>query len=524
MNMRHVIGVDVGTGSARAGVFDICGQLLATASHDISINHPKAEWAEQSSDDIWSAVTKAVRECVSKSGVPADQIEGISYSATCSLVLLDGEGAPITLSEGDENWNIIVWMDHRATTEALEITSTGSPVLNNVGGTMSPEMQIPKLMWLKRHRKDLWDRLGYAGDLADYLTYRSSGSIERSVCTLGCKWTYNPDAGNGAGAWDRAFLTQMGLGDLLEKAQLPDRAKSVGTSLGGLTHQAAEELGLTTNCQVAVGLIDAHSGALGTIGLHADDHLDTRLALIAGTSNCHIALSPERCEVPGVWGPYSGAVIDGMWCIEGGQSATGALLDHIVALMGSHRFDGNPHAELAYELKALADKTPDFAGCVDVLPDFIGNRAPFADPDMRGGVYGLTIEDPRETFRKVYWATAASIAYGTRLIIEQMNRHGYAIDKVHLSGGHKKSPLFVDLYADATGCDIILSEAEEPVLLGAAIAALQQFETGASISKAVAHMNHELIVHKPRQSFQMAHQKRYERFKAYYKQSGKETW
>ncbi|MBB4304569.1 FGGY-family pentulose kinase [Rhodobium orientis] len=514
--MRYVVGVDVGTGSARAGLFDETGRIHRAASRPIPIHRPKAEWAEQSSDAIWQAVCEAVRDCVATAEIAPEQVAGISYSATCSLVLLDTNGAPLRLSEGPEGWNIIVWMDHRAIAEAEEITRSGSPVLDNVGGTMSPEMEIPKLMWLKRHRPGLWAQLGFAGDLADYLTYRSSGSLDRSVCTLGCKWTYDPDAG----AWNTKFLADMGLADLLAKGRLPDQAVPVGSPLGPLSAEAAEDLGLTTDCRVAAGLIDAHAGALGTIGLFVDDRIESRMALIAGTSNCHIGLSRSRREVPGVWGPYGGAVVDGMWCTEGGQSATGALLDHLVDLMAPDDVKAGPLDALSDALKQRADALPDFAGVVDVIPDFIGNRAPFADAELRGSISGLTIEAPEETFAKTYWAAAAGIAYGTRLIIEQMNRHGYAIDTIHLSGGHRKSALLIDLYADATGCDVVLSEAEEPVLLGAAIAALCQFEESDAVSRVTARMVRDVEVRYPRQQHMELHEARYRRFLKHYSDKG----
>lgn len=513
--MRYVVGVDVGTGSARAGLFDETGKMYATASQPIPMHRPQPEWVEQSSERIWDAVCGSVKACVADSGITQELISGISYSATCSLVLLDKSDLPLRLSDGEEAWNIVVWMDHRATAEADRITRSGSPVLDNVGGTMSPEMEIPKLMWLKSNRPDLWSEMGFAGDLADFLTYRSSGSLERSVCTLGCKWTYDPDGD----AWNKTFLNDMGLEDLLERARLPERAVPIGTPLGALTPDAARELGLTTACRVSSGIIDAHAGALGTIGLFADDRIDARLALIAGTSNCHIGLSSERCVVPGVWGPYGGAVLNGSWCTEGGQSVTGALLDQIIALMGHGHVGENPHAELSARIKAQADRDPNFAGEIEVWPDFLGNRAPFADPDMRGTISGLTIEDPKSTFEKVYWATAASIAYGTRMIIDQMNASGYAIDTIHLSGGHKKSALFVDLYADATGCKVVLSDAEEPVLLGAAISALQQFHD-LSVPAATAQMEFDYAVRAPRPEFAKIHDERYTRFLDYYATRG----
>ena len=104
----------------------------------------------------------------------------------------------------------------------------------------------------------------------------------------------------------------------------------------GLTKQAALELGLVAGIACATSLIDAHAGGLGMIGCRlekigsAKAHLDNRLGIIAGTSTCHMAISKEAQFVPGVWGPYWSAMIPGWWLNEGGQSATGKLIDHII--------------------------------------------------------------------------------------------------------------------------------------------------------------------------------------------------
>src|SRR5690606_20113623 len=179
--------------------------------------------------------------------------------ATCSLVIRDAQGQPVTVSTNGENrWDTIVWLDHRALAEAEECTATGHLVLSYAGGVMSPEMEVPKLMWLKRHMPDSWHRAGIMFDLADFLSWKATGSLARSQSTLTCKWTYlaHTEAG-----WQPDFLASVGLEDLLDKAALPAKASPVGTDLGGLTKTAAGELGLTTACRVGAGLIDAHAGA-----------------------------------------------------------------------------------------------------------------------------------------------------------------------------------------------------------------------------------------------------------------------
>lgn len=171
-----VIAVDVGSSSARAGVFDAGGLLLARAETPFATAHPKTDHAEHSSDEIWAAVCHAVRGAVAAGHIAAEEVKGIAFDATCSLVTLDRDGRPVTASvTGDDRWNVIMWADHRAAAEADEITATRHRVLDHVGNVMSPEMEIPKLLWLKRHCPDAWRRYGLVLDLTDYLTWKATG-------------------------------------------------------------------------------------------------------------------------------------------------------------------------------------------------------------------------------------------------------------------------------------------------------------------------------------------------------------
>ncbi|MEK0081984.1 FGGY-family carbohydrate kinase [Benzoatithermus flavus] len=473
MNEPLVIGVDVGTGSARAGVFDTAGRCRGRSQHPIRLRRPRPEHAEHSSEDIWQAVCRSVREAVAEVGVEPEAIRGIGFDATCSLVVRDEAGRPLSVStDGASEWDTIVWLDHRAVAEAEACTASRHRVLDHVGGTMSPEMETPKLMWLKRHLPETWARAGLFLDLADYLTWRASGSVARSECTLTCKWTY---LAHETPAWQQDFFAAMGIPDMRDRGRLPDRATPIGSDLGPLTPQAAQDLGLSTACRVAMGLIDAHAGALGVLGAAAAEGpaaLDRQIAMIAGTSTCHMALSAEARPVRGVWGPYFGAVLPGLWLNEGGQSASGALLDHIVALHAAARdLEGNPHAAITARIDELrAREGEDFAKGLHVLPDFHGNRSPLADPHATGVVSGLTLDHSFDSLCRLYYRTAVAVALGTRHILDALNEKGWRIDTLHVAGGHTRNPLLMELYADATGCAVV-TPAEDAVLLGSAMTA-----------------------------------------------------
>jgi len=280
----------------------------------------------------------------------------------------------------------------------------------------------------------------------------------------------------------------------------------MGERAGGLTTAAAEELGLAPGTPVAVSIIDAHAGGLGLLGAPLDgrapteETLEERVALIGGTSTCHMAVSRAPKFIHGVWGPYFSAMVPGLWLTEGGQSATGALIDHVIAshargaeLAADARREGTtPQALLNRRLDALAHGhafPAEITRGLHVLPDHHGNRSPRADPSLRGMVSGLKLSDSIDQLALVYLATIQAIALGTRHVLEAMNREGYRITTLLASGGDTKNPVFVREHADATGCRVVLPAEPEAVLLGAAILGAVAAGDQPSVLAAMSAMN-----------------------------------
>jgi FGGY-family pentulose kinase len=477
---EFVCAVDVGTASARAGIFDRTGRLLARAEHPILINQPEPTHAEHDSEDIWAAVRHVVRAAVAKSRIDAAQISAIGFDATCSLVVRGAGGGQVSCStSGEQRWDTISWFDHRALKEAHECSRTGHEVLRFVGGVMSPEMQIPKLMWLKRHMPQSWANAQHFFDLADFLTWRACGSNARSQCTLTCKWTYLAHAGG----WQPDFLHTVDLADMRAQGGVPFEATPVGTRIGQLSNKAAMELGLPAGCAVATGLIDAYAGMLGVIGHYAAS--PGRLALVAGTSSCVITQSSKPGFIESFWGPYLGAGLPDVWVAEGGQSATGALLDHLVA---THVAGGVPsadrHVAIVKRIQALRAADPEFGTEMHVLPDFHGNRSPLGEPDARGVIVGLTLDNSFDALCKLYWRSCVAIALGVRHIVEHMRDSGVPVEHLHVAGGHTRNPLLMQLYADVTGVPVVETDTEDAVLLGSAMVAMSALEREPDLAEA----------------------------------------
>lgn len=479
------IGVDVGTGSARAGVFDGLGHLRGAARRPIRTWNEEGGLVEQSSADIWAAVVASVREAMAKAGGGPEDVGGIGFDATCSLVVLDAEGGslPVGPSE-DPQRDVIVWMDHRAMDQTRRINATHHQVLTYVGGVISPEMETPKLLWLKEQRPEIFRRAGHFFDLADFLSWRATGSLSRSVCTVTCKWTYLAHERR----WDAGYFHTIGLGELADEGfarigtEIVDIASPLGT---GLTAAAAAELGLAEGTSVGASLIDAHAGGVGTLGgrnAAGDAPADpaSQLAMIMGTSSCAMALTRQPAFVDGVWGPYFGALLPDYWLLEGGQSAYGAGLDYLVGL--------HPAAEAAREAAAAKDlslldfleqRAVSMAGSLEaaarlardlhIVPEFLGNRSPEADPKAKAAIAGLGLDTSQDSLVRLFVAGLCGLCYGTRQIVEAMRRRGVVIGTIVVSGGAARSPLLRRILADAADLRVALPETAEPVLLGSAM-------------------------------------------------------
>ena len=520
-NTGVIIGVDVGTASARAGVFDAAGEMLAAAKRDITLFRGAGHAVEQSSQEIWQAVCEAVNAALSLCGVAPERVAGIGFDATCSLVVLGDGGAPLAVGEtNDPARNIIVWMDHRATAQAERINALNHPVLRYVGGRISPEMETPKLLWLKENRRETYDSAWQFFDLADFLTWRCTGDLARSTCTVTCKWTYLAHEKR----WDESYFRNAGLEELADEqfSRIGQRIVEPGARCGsGLTEEAAAQLGLPVGTPVAAGIIDAHAGGIGTAGAKGD--ATHSLAYVFGTSSCTMTTTREPVFIPGVWGPYFSAMVPGMWLNEGGQSAAGAAIDRLLAFhptsremeqLAKNRGVSLPVllADLALEKAGNASKTVEFIRGIHVVPEFLGNRAPFSDPHARAVIAGLGMENDVENLLSLYIAGLCSIGYGLRQIIDVQEREGALTESIVISGGAGQHPLIRQLLADTTGRTVVATQASEPVLLGSAILAAVAGGMVSSVHDGMARFTAPAHEYLPAAPYRERHQRRYAAF------------
>lgn len=506
MVMSFYIGVDVGSGSARACIVDERGLILSIFEEPIDKEELKSDFITQSSQQIWDVVCLCVRTVVENSGVPGDKIMGIGFDATCSLVVLDKtthEAVAVGPDFGNNNQNIIMWMDHRAVNETIDINKIDAKCLKYTGGQMSIEMEMPKIKWLKNNMNKTQFENCIFLDLPDFLTWKATGNPKRSYCSAVCKQGFLPEGvENSKYGWSKEFLINIGLEELandnFERLGGPDDNHSNFLSAGQIVDvvntEFHEKTLVSKKCAVGSGIIDAYAGWIGTVGASSGcedaktsgeciDESIGRLAAVAGTSTCHITLSKDPIFVNGVWGPYRDVIVPYYWCTEGGQSCTGALLEHVLTTHPS----ASSLTNLAHEnnmskfsfLNSHIEKmmlehnytTPlMLIKSFFLYGDYHGNRSPIADPDMRGAIIGQSMDTSIDDLARNYLAACEFIAQQTRHIIQAMVSAGHTITSIYMSGGQCKNEILLMLMTNCTGLPVIIPKyIDSAVVFGSAI-------------------------------------------------------
>lgn len=354
-------------------------------------------------------------------------------------------------------------------------------------------MQTPKLLWVKRHRPTVWQRLGQALDLSDALVMDVTGMPVRSLCSMVAKWPYD-----GRSGWLDDYLEGIGLGDLPGKVGSRLPVRSPGEFAGPLSTTAARGMGLSAGIPVAVGMVDAFAGALGATGMTSPNAAGNRLNLITGTSNVIMSVGSTRAGASGFWGPYRDVILPGAWVSEAGQSAAGALLDHLLELWSPSGAQSAPsHADVLQRLTQLyASEGARLAGDIHILPDFAGNRAPLGDADARGLITGLPLESGMNALCRIYWRGAVSLALGIRQLLDHAGTP-WSGETLAMLGGFSRTPLLVQLFADVTGRRMVCGEAGDRVIAGTAALALKASGDSRDLASIAAELSGKVLAFEP---------------------------
>jgi ribulokinase len=449
----YLLGLDCGTESVRAAIFDAEGRLVSFSRGPYRTTHPHQGWAEQDPRDWWLATVQACRGALADGGVEPSAIRALAVAATsCSVVTCDMSGEPLRPA--------LIWMDVRAAAQARRIEQTADPALKYSGYTKtSAEWLLSKVLWVAEHEPETYRRATRFVEFVDWMGHRLTGQWAASINTAAIRAYYD----RLSGGWPTSLFEAVGLPDLIDR--LPTRVVDMGEQLGTLTAAAAEELGLPAGLPVAEGGADAFVAMAGL-----DVLAPGRLALITGSSHLQLAQTAAPSYATGMFGAYTDAVVPGEWTIEGGQVSTGSVVKWLVELVtGARLQEGAPAASAAHQLLSeQASHLPPGSDGVLALDFFQGNRTPYVDAEARGMLWGLSLgHGPAHLYRAVIEA----VCYGTENVFRTFRANGHALTDVVACGGAVNSDLWMQIHADVSNLPISVTEVPEAVSLGAAVLA-----------------------------------------------------
>ena len=500
MNDQYVIGVDYGTDSVRSIIVNaVNGNEMAAAvfyyprwKEGLYCNASLNQFRQHPLDYV-EGLEYTIKSCLQQAGTDiASKVKAISVDTTGSTpVAVDATGTPLALLpafEKNPNAMFVLWKDHTGTGEAAEINDHAKKFDTNylqfVGGIYSSEWFWAKLLHILRVDSEVSNATHSWVEHCDWIPFLLSGGtdakqLKRGVCSAGHKALWSADF-NGLPPDD--FFTSL---DPLLKGftnKLFTETYTSAESVGHLSLEWADKLGLSTDVVIGVGAFDAHMGAVG--GQIEAYHLSK----VMGTSTCDMLVAPmdevEGKLIKGICGQVPGSVIPGMMGMEAGQSAFGdayAWFKNILAwplqklLPKSAIIDANTAAKLIEEatnniiaeLSKQASLIP-LAENNELALDWLnGRRTPDANQLLKGAISGLNLgtDAPR-----IFRAIAEATCFGAKAIVDRFNEEGVPVKGlIGIGGVAKKSPFIMQMMADVMNMPIRIHKSEQTCALGAAM-------------------------------------------------------
>jgi xylulokinase len=430
-NQKYILAHDAGTGGNKAVLCDLNGLVLHSAYQSYGLSYPQAEWVEQDPDELWMVVAATTRQVLQESGIDPADVIGVGVSAQMWNTLpVDEKGTPLS--------PMLSWLDLRSVRQADRVLEGDTPslIFKHTGNIPTAKDSIPKILWLKEERPEIWDRTAYLLDCKEYILFKLTGRIAIDWVGASVYFLFNPYTKR----WSQEVCSHLGIP--LEK--LPP-AFPCTEVIGEITIDAARETGLKAGTPVVICAGDV---AVAQVGAGANRegkvHLCIGTATWVGVSTATFRNDPEKP----FWGLNH---IDPNKYIIAGEMETGggALMwfrdvlcqeeCHQAAVAGTSSYD---------LLTKLAASVPPGSDKLIFLPWLSGERAPVLDHYARGGYIGMTMSHNKAHMTR---AIMEGVAYHLRWICEAMEKTGFVIDSFNGIGGGCNSPVWTQIIADVTG-------------------------------------------------------------------------
>ncbi len=449
-----ILAYDLGTGGNKASLYDPEGRCLASSFVPYETEYPQAGWHEQRPDDWWQSVVMSTRHLLSQQVVDPHSITCLAISGhSLGCVPLDAQGNLLRQSTP-------IWSDKRPVAQAERFFESIDPdawYLQTGSGFPAPHYTVFKILWYRDHEPEMFAGIHKILGTKDYINYRLTGRMATD---------YSYASGSGVydlAGWDYAD-SLLAAADL-PRGLLPEVVPATEV-LGPLTAEAAEQLGLPANVQVACGGVDNSCMALG-----ARNIAEGRTYASLGSSSW-IAVSSARPLLDVTARPYVFThVIPGMFTSAVAIFSSGTSLkwvrDHFCAnLVAQAAQEGQDPYDV---MTALAGTAPVGANKLLFNPSLAGGSSLDASPAIRGALMGL---DLGHTQADVVRAALEGIAMNLRLVLDELRQLGSVGNEMVVVGGGSRSELWRQIFADAFEIDILKTNVgQEAGSLGAAAVA-----------------------------------------------------
>ncbi len=436
--MSIYLAIDLGTTGCRSILFNEALQELGSSYEEYGLITPKVGWVEQSAEKWWEMTLRTAKEAIACSFIDSTQICGISISSQgISIVPVDKSLKPLC--------NAMSWLDVRAQEQTMLLKNQWEQDLFVLTGKPAEACYtLPKLMWLKENKPDIWEEAWKFLMPMDYLLGRFTGNpvTDHSMAS----GTLMYDIKNCC--WSKEILNQYGI----DENRLPQIQWS-GECAGTVLPEVAKELGLRCDCVVAVGAQDQKCAALGA-GL-ADGTVTISLGTAGAITKCWKEAKTKEISNVG----WCGYTQPGTWVTEGVINTAGTCMRWVRDLLFANESYDIINEEAEKALKR--DSTLMF------YPFLNGSSSPNYYQDAEGNFYGVNLSTQRGDFAA---AVMEGVAFQIRILLEAMDAYGN-VDKLVLFGGGAKSPLWCQIIANATGMKILVPPTAEAAGAGAAILA-----------------------------------------------------
>ena len=443
--MNLLMGLDVGTTAIKALVFDIEGNVVASAKHACGLITPAEGWVEQDPEDLWRGVVETARAVARQIG-GGDRIVAMAQSSQGGTTIpVDAGGRPVR--------NAISWMDQRADEQAraVEATLGGEWVRRTTGFAVIPGLPLQHIAWLRQHRAGEFSASRHFLFVNDFVGRRLTGRL----CMNPSDASITQLMGLTERQWNQRLLESVGIGS----DQLSPIRPS-GEVIGTVSVSGAEATGLPRDVLVVNGAHDQYCAAVGT-GVTEPG----RVLLSCGTAWVVLAV-PASLEVGLASGmAISRHAVEGRWGALRSLRGVGASLEWLLDNVWGGRDAGDGRDDLYAAINESAALSPAGAGGLLFVPMSGGHEA--AGP-MRGGFVGLSLGHGRGDMAR---ADMEGIAFELRWAIEEVQEAGLEVDELNMVGGAARSPVWPGIVADVTGIPVSVSAVTEAACKGAAILA-----------------------------------------------------